>query len=67
MKKNMGKIDRLLRVILAIIFIVLFFTKTITGVGGIILMMVAGIFLLTSLIRFCPLYYPFGIKTNKSE
>jgi len=63
MKKNMGKVDKIIRVIIAVIIAVLYFTNVISGTLGIILMALAGIFILTSLISFCPLYTPFGIKT----
>ncbi|MFI5144579.1 MAG: DUF2892 domain-containing protein [Ignavibacteria bacterium] len=67
MKKNMGTIDKTIRILLAIVFIFLFFTKTVTGVLGIILLVFAGIFLITSLVSSCPLYTPLGIKTIKTE
>lgn len=63
MKKNMGTADKVIRVILAIIVGVLYFTGTISGTLGIVLLVLAGIFVLTSLVSFCPLYAPFGIKT----
>jgi len=65
MKKNMGTFDRILRTLVAIIFIALYFTHVITGWAGITLIVLALVFLLTSLVSFCPLYLPFGIKTNK--
>lgn len=63
----MGTIDRAIRVLVAVVIAVLFFTEKIGGTLGIILLILAGIFLLTSLISFCPLYLPFGIKTCKSK
>jgi hypothetical protein len=63
MKKNMGTADKVIRVILAIIVGVLYFTGTVSGTVGIVLLVLAGIFVLTSLVSFCPLYAPFGIKT----
>ena len=65
MKKNMGNLDRILRVLVAVLFVVLYFTKVITGTWGIVLLVLAGVFVLTSLVSFCPLYLPFGIKTRK--
>jgi hypothetical protein len=65
MKKNMGTIDRIARVLIAILIAYLFFTKQVTGTLGIVLIILAVIFVATSLISFCPLYYPFGIKTKK--
>lgn len=63
MKKNMGTTDKIIRIILAIIVGVLYFTGTVSGTVGIVLLVLAGIFVLTSLVSFCPLYAPFGIKT----
>lgn len=63
MKKNMGSVDRIVRVVLAAVLAVLFFTKVVTGTIGIVLLALAAIFLLTSVVSFCPLYAPFGIST----
>ena len=66
MKKNMGTADRVVRTIIAIIIAILYFgTGTISGTVGIVLLVLAGIFLLTSFVSFCPLYAPFGISTCK--
>lgn len=65
MKKNMGSADRIIRVIIAAIVGILYFTETISGTIGIILLVLAGVFVLTSLISFCPIYALFGIKTCK--
>jgi hypothetical protein len=67
MKKNMGLIDRVIRILVAVIFIALFFAKVVTGIAGIILLVLAGVFILTSLFSICPLYLPFGISTAKKE
>lgn len=63
MKKNMGSADRIIRVIMAAVIAVLYFSNIISGTLGIILLILSVIFVLTSLISFCPLYAPFGIKT----
>jgi hypothetical protein len=63
MKKNMGNTDRMIRVLLAVIVAVLFFTNVISGTLALVLGIVAGIFVLTSLVSFCPLYPIFGIST----
>jgi hypothetical protein len=63
MKKNMGAADRIIRLIIAAIIVILYFTKVLTGTLGIVLLVIAGIFLITSLISLCPLYLPFGINT----
>ena len=67
MKKNMGGIDRIIRIIFALLIAVLFFSNVISGIAGIILLVLAGIFLITSLVSFCPLYWPFGINTCKKK
>jgi hypothetical protein len=65
MKANMGIIDSVVRIVIALLFIVLYFMGVISGTVGIILLVLAGVFILTGLIRFCPLYFPFGINTGK--
>jgi hypothetical protein len=67
MKKNMGSADRIIRIVLALIFVILYFTKVVSGTSGIILLVLAGVFVLTSIISFCPLYFPFKIKTLKDK
>lgn len=67
MKKNMGNTDRLIRVIVAIIIAALYFTGTVTGTLGIVLLELGGVFLLTSFVSFCPLYAPFGLSTCKTK
>ena len=67
MKTNMGNADRTIRVIMAAVIAILFFTKVIPGTLGIVLLALAGVFVLTSLISFCPLYLPFGISTCKKK
>ena len=63
MKKNMGNADRIIRLIVAAVIVALYFSDAISGTLGIVLLALAVIFVLTSLIRVCPLYLPFGIKT----
>jgi hypothetical protein len=67
MKKNIGSIDKVIRILIAVVIAILFFTKVITGVLGIVLIVLAAVFVLTSLISFCPLYLPFGIHTGKKK
>ena len=62
----MGLADRTIRLIIAALVVVLYFMNIITGTLGIILLILAGIFVLTSLISFCPLYLPFGLSTCSS-
>ena len=65
MKKNMGQTDRIIRIIAAIIIAVLYFAHVITGTLAIVLGVIAVIFLVTSLIGFCPLYTLLGVSTKK--
>jgi hypothetical protein len=67
MKKNMGTIDIAIRILVAVIIAVLYFTNVIAGTLGIILLILAAVFVLTSLLSFCPLYLPFGLSTRKKE
>ncbi len=67
MKKNMGSADKVIRILLAIVFAALYFTGTVTGTWGIVLVILAAVFLLTSLVSFCPLYLPFKINTSKKK
>ena len=63
MKKNMGTIDRIIRILLAIVVIILYITGSITGFAAIILGILAIVFIITSMIGFCTLYMPFKIST----
>lgn len=63
MKKNMGSADRIIRTILAVVLGALYYTDVISSTIGLVLVILAAIFLLTSLVSFCPLYAPFGIST----
>jgi len=65
MIKNMGTTDRVIRTILALIVIALYFTGNISGTVAIVLGVFAAIFLLTSIVAFCPLYIPFKLSTGK--
>jgi hypothetical protein len=67
MKKNMGSADRIIRVIAAIVFAVLYFTGTVTGTLGIVLLVLGAVFVLTSVVSFCPLYLPFGLSTCSAK
>ena len=67
MKKNLGNIDRLIRILIAAAIAVLFFTKVITGTLGIILLVLAVVFVLTSLISFCPIYWTVGFNTGNKQ
>ena len=63
MKRNMSNLDRLIRVVVAAVFAYLYFGGIVTGALGVVLVVLAVVFLLTSIISFCPLYALFKIKT----
>lgn len=63
MKKNMGTADVIVRLLVAAVVAILYFTNVIGGTVGIVLLVLAGVFVLTSAIGFCPLYAIFGINT----
>ena len=65
MKKNMGTIDKVIRILVAVIIAVLYYTNQISGTTAIVLLVLAGIFIVTSFMSFCPLYYPLGISTKR--
>lgn len=67
MKKNLGKTDKLIRLLLALLIGALYFTNIISGTLAIVLGVFAVVFFVTSFINFCPLYLPFGINTMKKE
>jgi hypothetical protein len=64
LNKNMGTTDRIVRIIVAIIFAALYFTGTGSGALGIVLLVLAVVFALTSAVSFCPLYLLFGLSTR---
>jgi Inner membrane protein YgaP-like, transmembrane domain len=65
MKKNMGTVDRVIRILIAVIILILKLTNVISGTLAVVLLILAGIFVLTSLVGICPLYLPFGLSTKK--
>lgn len=67
MKKNMGNADRIIRLLIAAVIAVLYFTNILTGTVGIVLLVIAGIFTLTSLVGFCPLYKLVGFNTCSAK
>jgi hypothetical protein len=67
MKKNMGYTDKKIRIIAAIAIAILYFSGVITGLIGLVLLVLALVFALTSMLSFCPLYVPFGISTCKKQ
>jgi hypothetical protein len=67
MKKNMGTFDKVIRILVAVVVVILFFTNTVSGTLAYILLALSAVFVLTSLLGFCPLYLPFGLSTKKKE
>ena len=67
MKKNMGSIDKAVRIVVALLIGIAYKANYISGTAAIVMLSLAGIFILTSFISFCPLYLPFGISTCKKK
>lgn len=67
MKKNMGSLDKLIRLGIAIVLIVLYYMGIIAGTLGVVGLVVALLLTITSLVSYCPIYTLFGIKTCKKE
>jgi hypothetical protein len=67
MKKNMGNMDKLIRLIAALVIVILYYTEVISGTLAIVLFVIAAVFAVTSFINFCPLYSLFGFSTKKKD
>jgi hypothetical protein len=65
MKRNMSNLDRIIRLVIAAVFAYLYFGNVVTGALGIVLLVLAAVFVLTSVVSFCPLYAPFKFSTYK--
>jgi len=63
LEKNMGTTDRIIRFVLAAIFAILYFTGTVSGTFGIVLLVLAVVFALTALVSVCPIYLAFKLST----
>ena len=63
----MGNVDKVIRLLVAVVILILYFTNVITGTLAVILLILAGIFVVTSLLGICPLYILFGFNTLKKE
>lgn len=63
MKKNMGNLDKIIRIIVAIAFAGLYFGGIVTGTMGVVFLVLGAVFVLTSLVSFCPLYTLVGLNT----
>jgi hypothetical protein len=67
MKKNVGTIDKVIRILIAVVVVVLYFTHVITGVLAIILLVLSAILVVTSFLSFCPIWLALGLSTRKKE
>ena len=67
MKKNVGTTDKVIRILIAVTLVVLFFTHVISGVLGIILLVLAAVLVVTSLISLCPIWLALGLNTKEKE
>jgi hypothetical protein len=67
MKKNIGTIDKVIRILVAVVVVILYFTHVISGVLAIVLLALSAVFVITSLLSFCPLYLPFGLSTKEKS
>lgn len=65
MKMNMGFVDRLIRVVIAVLIAVAYFSNQMSGTFAVVVMIIAAVLLITAFVGFCPLYKPFGISTRK--
>lgn len=67
MKKNMGSVDQIIRILVAVVFGVLYYMEIVTGTLGIVLVVAAAIFAATSVLSFCPIYSIFGMNTCPTD
>lgn len=67
MKHNVGTMDKVIRILIAVVIGVLYFSKVISGTWAIVLGSLALVFIATSFLSYCPLYLPFGINTSKEK
>ena len=63
----MGSTDKIIRIILALVFIVLFYMNVVTAPMSYVLLALSAVFVLTSLVSFCPMYPLFGMNTRKKQ
>lgn len=67
MKKNVGTIDKAVRILVAAVIVVLYFANIISGTLALVLLALAGIFIITAFLNFCPIWWAFGLSTRKKE
>lgn len=63
MKRNLSNTDRIIRLVIAALFAYLYFSGIVTGLLGVVLLVLGGVFVLTAIVAFCPLYAPFKFST----
>ena len=64
MKNNIGTVDKIVRILIAAVIVILYSADVVTGIPGIVLLVIPGIFIVTSIIGFCPIYQPMKINTT---
>jgi hypothetical protein len=67
MKKNIGTIDKVIRILVAVVVVVLYFTNVVSGTLGLVLLALSAIFVVTSLLSICPIWMALGLSTRKKE
>ena len=67
MKKNVGTTDKIVRILVAIIIVILYATNVISATAALILGIFAMLLVVTSFLSFCPIYLPFNISTFKKK
>lgn len=67
MKKNLGTIDIIARLVISVLLAVLYFTNSVSGITGIILLIIAGVLTLTSIFSICPIYLALGLSTRHKK
>jgi hypothetical protein len=67
MKKNVGTVDKVIRIMVAVVVVALYFTNVISGTLAYVLLALSAIFVLTSILNFCPIYYLLSLSTRKKE
>lgn len=65
MTKNMGLLDRMIRVLAAVLVLVLYLTHVISGPLAVVLGVIAAVFVITGFVGTCPAYLPFKLSTLK--
>lgn len=63
----MGSADSIIRLIIAAIIAILFYSNIISGTLGVVLLVLAGVFVLTAIFKFCPIYTIVGLNTCSKE